>query len=263
MARANEYAVANATELLYGLSPGERFTWQFRQYHLMENLVRDGGLDKFLTWPTVLEALYTGYTPAAAKERAYLPKQYTYLAADFPYPPPPGRLSPEGASGTYLKQMFVAHLLEKHILPYGGWHGVDSVFEVGGGYGALAIVLRRLGMKGEHAVLDFRALHIIRNWYLENAGIFTENWQQVEPMEVDVLMAVHSMCEMSIDARMDVLNNVRAQYYAFSITKNWDGIDNASWFREWCKDEGLIYVDYFPNINGNHDLILASREALP
>lgn len=255
----NAEAVRRATELLKILPGGPRFTWDFRQVDLMKNLIRDKGLDHFLTWPIVKEALYAGYTHISEKERRYLGRLKD-LTPDFDTPTPPEPLSPEGASGTYLKQAALLASLEGDFLGVGGIQKLDSVYEVGGGYGAMAVTLSRVGFNKTHTVLDLPALHIIRDWYLEGAGVLADTADWPAEQEVDVLFAVHSLCEMNIPARMEILSNVRARHYVFSMTKNYDGIDNSKWFREWCQSEKLIYRDWWPWVSDNQDVIIAERK---
>lgn len=255
----NAEAVRRAEELLKTLPGGARFTWDFRQVDLMNNLVHDRGLDDFLTWPVVEEALYAGYTSISEKERRYLPTFLRRLAVDFPFPLSPGPLSPEGASGTYIKQTALLSALEPDFLGVRGIEKLLSVYEVGGGYGAMAVMLSRLGFEGTHTVLDLPALHVIREWYLEGANVLTDSADWPGSCEVDVLIAAHSLCEMDVELREEILSAVTAKYYIFSITKHFDGVNNARWFREWCQSQGLVYRDWWRWVSGNQDVIIAER----
>ena len=254
----NQIAVEKATELLKTLPEGERFTWAFRQRDLMSNVVREGGLDNFLNWPGVHEALYAGYTSKVAIERTAIPLELRWLSVDYEYPKSPGPLSPDGASGTYIKQVRLALLLRR--MSGEKWSDINSVYEVGGGYGEMAVVLSRVGFHGAHTVLDLPALHVRREWYLHKPGISTISVAEPKMQSVDVLLAVHSLCEIPVARRIEILNKIHARYYIFSITKHFAGVDNEYWFREWCQSEGLLYSDMFlPISNANQDIIIASR----
>jgi hypothetical protein len=253
-------AVRRAKALLEELPEGRRFTWAFRQRDLMSNLVRDGGLHYFLTWPIVSESLYAGYTYISEEERKHLPQELRELAVDFRTPPPPAPLSPEGASGTYIKQTALLAALAHGFLNPRGIENFSSVYEVGGGYGAMAVMLSRLGFRGTHTVLDLPALHVIRDWYLEGADVLVDTADWPGEQEVDVLFAVHSLCEMPVEDRLEILSNVRAEYYVFSITKSFDGIDNSKWFRYWCQDQELVYRDWWPWVSDSQDVIIAERK---
>jgi len=259
ISRDNIDVVGRATKILASLpKTAKRFTWKFRQIDLMKQAA-GGGIDNFLSWPIVSESLYAGYTPISEGERRLLPGRYCNLAIDHRSPPPPLPLSPEGASGTYIKQVLLAYALQRFILPPFGWPSIKTVYEVGGGYGAMAVVLRRMAFSGEHFVLDFPALHLIREWYLADLSIRTKSVTEVESTDVDVLIASHSLCEIDTGYRAEILGKVRAKHYVFSITRYFDGVDNSAWFRGWLMSEEIQFVDYFPGISGNQDIMVGSR----
>lgn len=255
----NAEAVRRATELLKTLPGGPRFTWAFRQRELMLNLVRDKGLDNFLTWKIVKESLYAEYTCISEKERIFLPAKFGEMAVDFPFPPSPGPLSPEGASGTYIKQAALLLALESGFLGVRGIERLSSVYEVGGGYGAMAVMLTRMGFDRTHTVLDLPALHIIRDWYLEGANVLVDTADWPAKCEVDLLIGIHSLDEMPTTIRNEILSSVIARYYIFSFTRTYDGVDNSRWFRDWCIDQKLIYRDWWPWVSPNQDVIIAER----
>lgn len=235
----NRRAVIAATKVNERIGDAPRFTWNFRQKDIVRKIIEEGGLDNFLNWPVSAEALYAGVTHKTIQEYGLLPQRYRHMAADPRFPPAPGRLTPEGASGTYIRQMFLAYMFEKHASR--SWWNVESVYEVGGGYGAMRVILRRLGFAGKYTVLDLPALHIVRNWYLYNAGILCD-WEEdiAADRDVDVMIASHSLCEMSIHRREEILSRVSARYYLISFSKYWDGIDNSGWFREWANRNDIV-----------------------
>jgi hypothetical protein len=224
----------------------------------MLNLVRDGGLDNFLTWPVVTQALHARYSHISKKERMHLPDKLRHLAVDLSFPPAPGPVSPEGASGTYIKQTILLFALEMDFLGVRGVERLSHVYEVGGGYGAMAVMLTRMGFAGTHTVLDLPALHIIRDWYLgDDILVDTADWPG--ECEVDLFIAIHSLDEMPVITREEILSSVIAKHYIFSFTKEYDGVDNSGWFRNWCIDQKLIFRDLWPWMLPNQDMIIAER----
>lgn len=242
--------VDRAIILLDELPRGERFTWNFRQRNLMVNLAEAGGLDHFLQWPVSIEALHAGYTDFAAAERDLIDPDLRPVAKDPLYGNPPGNRSPEKSSGTYIRQLVVALLIDQHLMSIAD---MEWVFEFGGGYGALAVVLGRLGFEGLHYVYDLPALHLIRDWYLDNMHVKTESITKLYNTvieDVDVFVSVCSMDEAPLETRTRVLDSARANNYLFWITRMWDGIDNYNWFRDWVIGNGLRYGEVeVPNKN--------------
>jgi hypothetical protein len=223
----------------------------------MKNTIRDGGLEKFLTWPITREFLYAAYNVIGESDRALLPKAYHHLTTDWPYPRPPGAKSPEGASSTYIKQALAAWLATSDMI--GSWANVNSVYEVGGGYGAMAVVLRAFGFSGSHTVLDLPALHLVREWYLSSPEIETVSVLEPEQTDSHVLIALHSLDELGPDTRLSILDVATAEFYVFGITKSFNGIDNSTWFREWCWSQDLFLGTELDFSAGNQEIILAWR----
>lgn len=256
----NELSLVDRAQILLDELPyGDRFTWNFRQRDLMVNLVRDGNLDHFLQWPVSIEGLHAGYTDFASAERDLIDPVLRSVAEDPPYGDPVGNRSPEKSSGTYIRQLVVALMIDEYLMPV---DHIEWLFEFGGGYGALAVILKRLGFDGLHYVYDLPALHLIREWYLDNMFVETESITSVVDTrltEVDVFVSVCSIDEAPPKTRTRVLGAVEANNYLFWMHRMWDGIDNYSWFRDWAISNGLKHGEVeVPN--KNQCCILAKRK---
>lgn len=239
--------VSKARELFPQIPDGERFSWNFRQKDLMRKFIKDGGARNFLQWPIVHETLYTGYTENAAKERELIPSFMLPVSKDPAIGNPTGLKSPEGASGTYIRQLLVALLVNSHLAPI---RSMDTLFEFGGGYGALAVVLKRLGFAGLHYVYDFPALHLLREWYLGEVGASTISLTSPQDMTVNVFVSVCALDEAPLETRSTVLESVKAKYYLIWMTRNYYGVDNYTWFMNWISSKSsLCYEIDIPNKN--------------
>lgn len=257
---ASSSLVDAAIALLDYIPPGDRFSWNFRQRDLLSNIIRDGGLENFLQWPVSAEALHAGYTDFAAAERGMIDESLRYLAKDPLAGNPPGARSPEKSSGTYIRQLLVALLIEQHLMPI---RDIEWLFEFGGGYGALAVVLDRLGFRGLHYVYDLPAVHYIRSWYLSNFYIITESIASLENTileDVDVFVSICSMDEVGESTRETVLDAVDCDNYLFWFHKHWDGVNNYDWFMNWIDSRDMSYAEIeIPN--ENQCCVLAKKHA--
>lgn len=237
----------------------QRFTWDFRRKDLMRKLIQDGGLNNFLQWPVSHEALFAGWTEYAAKEAESLYPYIRHLAKDPEIGRPPANLlSIERTSGTMIRQFLIAHTIDNEMCAL---NELGPVIEIGGGYGALAYAMRSMGFRNNYYVYDFPELHLIRNWYLHHFNISTESIVSgMGPIgvDLDILIAVHSLCEMPVDHRKQVLEAYPANWYVIYITKMFDGINNYLWFKQWFRQNGIRFYEKIP-VNTNQAIFIGLR----
>lgn len=168
-----------------GINPNpRRGTWPYRWQSLMEKIIEcNGDMTGFLHWPVVTDAFHSGYVQYSEHERSNIPDNLRALSTDpqFLSNAPGFPISPERASGTYVKQLFVAHKLGEAAGIYWSTNTMD-VIEIGGGYGAMRVIMDRLrrfspgeAIPYRHFVLDDPSTHLIRGWYLYNLDLYTVN----------------------------------------------------------------------------------------
>jgi len=211
-------------------STAKRFTWEYRRKRFRERIIRQAGdLSDFLTWPTATEAIFSG-------ETIHTPPEFTSLGSDrhrlAAIDPPVG--NPNGSpaidlmngmhSGTYVRQAAVCRLIERYtgIKPY-NW---GSLYEFGGGYGALAVVTSRLGFPAPHTICDFPELALLQDWYLGQLEIYGTVWA-TDPKDPTggthshnhLFVSVCALDEAPERTRRYVLDNVTADHYLIWYTK--------------------------------------------
>jgi len=254
--RDNDLLLKEAAYLLekLPLNPG-RFTWDFRRRLLMESLLKDGDLLHFLSWHISREALWAGYTEHSFSDLEAIPLLWAQLARDPLAGGPEGPFSPQGASGTSLRQARVVWELRNEL------ESAQSLFEVGGGYGMLAYALECHGYMGRHYIYDFPELHLIRKWWLQRLGVETTSLTEItEPYRADIFVSVHAMCEMPIKQREYILDRVSADTYLFFITNRWDGVDNNEWLINFSAKRHLDYKQIHPTHTNQSLLILKTND---
>ena len=251
---------AQANEILKDTPNGERFSWNYKQRKFAAHVIKDRGLDNFLQWSESRESIYSGWTKEAKEERLAIPETLRQLSQDPGTGNPPGPMSPEGASGTYIRQTYVAYQIMNNIAPI---EDIRSIIEFGGGYGALPVVLNRLGFPGEHLVYDLPIMHLIREWYLGKQGITDTvsviNTDYLPKSSSDLVISIHGINEAPEDIRVNFLKNVFGKHYFFFIHKIWNKENMIDWFGDWFLSEGIAPKTITPP-NRHQYILYGSRK---
>lgn len=252
------------------LYDAKRHTWDFRRRALRKEMFDHGGrLNDFYSWPTIHDAFLSGATiDNATLYYNYLSRTHQAVAVD----PPLGssgvdnvrRLS-SGATGTYIRQAYAAQLAEEALgsEPY-HW---NEVFEFGGGFGALAYVLARLGFQDRHMIYDFPECSLLQEWYhsrldLDNV-VYLNEPKELTPAtsSCTIFFSLCALDEAPVAIREHILSTVSAELYFIWYTKGdlsntvANG-DNTSWFSQHFSDVGAI-VEQHTVPNENQAILIA------
>lgn len=110
---------------------------------------------------------------------------------------------------------------------------LSTIFEIGAGYGAMALICRRLGFKGQYYIEDLPELKIVQGHYLHNTiGLDNIIWRV--PETCDLLIACHSLGEMAVSERGALLALVEADGYLFASSYEFEEVDNQGWFQQFA-----------------------------
>jgi hypothetical protein len=108
---------------------------------------------------------------------------------------------------------------------------MNSIYEFGCGYGAMALVARRAGFFGDYHVHDFPELLLLTVYYLGNLGVDNIHFEdRIQPLNVDLFIACFSLSEVRTGLRREVLEKVHADNYLFAFQGHWDGVHNYDYF---------------------------------
>ncbi len=243
-----------------------RHTWAFRRKALREEIRNhNADFDHMYHWPTIHDAFLTGATPETLKTYEMLNQQFKSVSAD----PPVGGIGdskllklPNGGSGTFARQALVCELLVEHTQQ--DPHEWEDVFEFGGGFGALAYLLRRVGFVDRHIIYDFPECLILQRWYLGTLGIsgieYINDIDSLTPAQEyhEIFISVCALEEAPLEKRLEILHNVDAAYYLIWYHKAYNSVDNHSWFKKYFLDEGIEITQYeSPDVN--QGIIIAER----
>lgn len=234
-------------------------SWRFWCWDLRQN-VKDKDPAKFLTWPGVVGTMFVGNAPYIEYELKKLPQKHFKILDD------PGIGSPD----FYPKQTERLHVTPPvltsitstgnlihqtyHISQWDGWlPELDTIVEVGGGYGAMALICHRLGFRGRYIIYDLPEFSLLQQYYLSNVGIEgVEFATQIDnPTECDLLIGLYSLSEMGLNERGAIMKACPAQSYLLAYGASWGGWDNMAWAMELMKRKSYNWrnwnVGHLPN----------------
>lgn len=118
---------------------------------------------------------------------------------------------------------------------------VDSITELGGGYGNLARIMRKRRYLGSYRIVDFEEIHNIQKYFLDR--VYPNNNVEFIPIdkcssdsENSLLFAAFSLNEFPLKDR-NLIEEVIPGYKHILVIYNrkFDGIDNISYFKEFSQ----------------------------
>ena len=158
--------------------------------------------------------------------------------------------------------------------------GSNFIFEFGGGYGSMCLLVHRLGFTGKYVIFDLAEFACLQSFYLKSMGLqfldpntFNPAGSGIvstssRPLLADILsrhresnrvfIATWSISETSIPFRQDILSLVREfDAYLIAYQQSFGEVDNVDFFsrlkHEW---EDIDWYDWdIPHIAGSRYLM--------
>lgn len=206
--------------------PGTSF-WDGRRGELRAMILSES-IDHFLRWPTVESTMFVGNAPYIATELKALPSAYIDAIFD------PGIGSPvlynNYTTGNLIHQAY-------HLSQWGmSVKNLRRIVEVGAGYGAMAMIINRLGFRGDYQIIDLPEFGLLQQYYLsQTVGDTGRLTWSGSPASCDLLIACHSLSEMPIAERDQILDDFPASSYLFVYHCEHEGVDNLTYFAEFAE----------------------------
>jgi hypothetical protein len=223
--------------------------WDKNRAAMREHLATDTLAD-FLNWSTIQKTMFVGdvgYVHDMLKEiladSFKLTNNGEYKISNILAETPTGNptLFQGWTSGSLIVQLYhLKQWLDRSSKAVGQ---LSSIIEVGAGYGAMALIIYRLGFKGRYTIFDLPEMAQIQQYYLSRtlpndlSHIFWLNTLPSSPLSCDLFIGCHSLSEMPVDERERLLAQVDADAYLFASSYEFEGVDNDVWFREFGKSE--------------------------
>lgn len=221
----------------------------------------------FLRWSTIQKTMFVGNAPYIENEwkdlmraRALLGEprmRWSGRKLDCPYFGRPVRSDLDRkTTGDFIRHAHTLNEFEqKSQVPI---EQFNTIFEFGGGYGALCYLVHKLGFMGEYMMFDLPEMLLIQEYYLSNTigGGINVLWDGTIPTkEIDLFVASSSISEVNMELREKIFTTIDARYYYISYLPRHGAWRNDVYFnklREKTQDEiewQSWYNPYKTNLN--------------
>ena len=125
---------------------------------------------------------------------------------------------------------------------------LQSIYEFGGGYGAMCLTAHRLGFTGTYYIYDLPEFALLQQWYLERHGAYANHITGNFEYQPDLFIACYSLSETDYAERTRILGKIRANSYLLLYSNKFAEYDNTGYF------QSIEYAD-MPNKRWRHEHI--------
>lgn len=214
------------------------------------HVASDEPMEEFLTWPEIASTMFVGNAPYTGLELEALQRSPNWMRYEVALaedalgnPPMYNRLT----SGNLIHQCY--HLMQWEAQTGLRVNDLESIVEIGAGYGALCKIIRRLGFVGEYMIFDLPELGLLQRWYLGEMGI-AATWADDAPealLTPDLLVALWSLSEMTSETQARYMDRLSPNHYLLAAhDAPWEGEDNAALFRGLAHFLKFQAIDHLP-----------------
>lgn len=217
--------------------PSRPNTWGSYRRSIRDHAKNDE-IAEFLRWGTIQATMFVGNEPFVHQEYAALRlhdiRRWDIAIREDLFGKPDRLPWMIYTSGNMVHQAY--HLMQWERVTGVEVGSLNRIVEFGGGYGAMAWIVNRLGFKGEYVIYDIPEMSILQRYYLSNVGIpvtlhVTDGVEFPTPPEADLLISCHALGEAPDDLRKAFLEHPFKSYLIASQAA-WDGNDLNSYFDE-------------------------------
>ncbi len=230
--------------------------WEFWAWDLRQN-VADKDPAEFLTWQGLVSTMFVGNAPYIDYEYEVLPLSIQNEIDD-PQVGKPELFTRPGVetSGNLIHQAYHLWQWERinNRIDTTTLSALETIIEIGGGYGAMALICHRLGFRGRYIIYDLPEFSLLQQYYLSNVGVPNVEFKtQIDKQmdEADLLIGLFSLNEMPLHARETIIDLCPTQSYLIAYGASWGGIDNMAWALDLMKRKGYNWrnwnISHLPN----------------
>lgn len=204
--------------------------WANYQKSLQWHINHDN-LSRFLEWSTVQATMFVGNAPYIKDELAQVPINHYRVIAN----PRIGTSDNAHLCTNLIHQYF--HLKQWLNRTRQLLSEMSTIIEFGAGYGAMALIIYRLGFRGIYYIVDLPEPAFLQQSYLNKA--LPEKWGSIywlttlpsSKLSGDLFIASHSLGEVPLPERERLLSQVEAKEYLFASSYEFEEVDNQGWFQ--------------------------------
>lgn len=189
--------------------------WGRQQAALLDHL-RNENPDRFMTWPEIFGTMFVADAP-------YIPLELTALQESVEWPQWKEAIQESDLGGALRLPLFTytsGNLVHQayHLKCWQDATGrrvssLKTIVEIGGGYGAMCVIARRMGFTGRYVIIDLPVMSLLQRFYLSQLGYVTEWASTGSGLTCDLLIGLWSLSEMNEEDRAAALNNLKTAGY--------------------------------------------------
>lgn len=259
-------AAVNALPLLE--ATGDSADWADRRIAIRGHLLNADAvdIDRFITWPPIQATMFVGHAPYINKEVEALKRddwdRWAIAISDYgDFGATPMSVGEVITTGNAIHQAY--HLMRWERASGCAVTDMDSIVEIGGGYGTMARIARQAGFSGRYTIYDLPEISMLQDIYFRGTGITDiETRHGFIDDECDLLIGLWSLSEMDPEIRAGVIGSISARAYALAYQKTWMGNDNLGWFRTLAKinKRAVLWKEFqIDHLPGNYYMFGAPR----
>lgn len=196
------------------------YFWTVQRRALREHLARDP-IENFLTWPPVTFTMFVGEHPQVRHNEWQALIQSNHGRWETAIPNEWG-----GQPNTHLIHQ-AYHLWNWERETGLKVESLSRIVEIGGGYGALARICRRLGFAGEYIIYDVPETAVLQDFYRRQFEFeITQKLESDLPDSGNLVIGLWSLSEMLPPVQSRYLEGVTAPHYLIGFS---EGIEADFW----------------------------------
>lgn len=212
--------------------------WQGLQANIHQRLLHEDVRD-FLGWSSIVATMFVGEAPYITLERTAL------LGANW------GNVLElqewDGQPSTNLLHQ-AYHLLRWEQVTGERVSDLDSILEIGAGYGAMARVARARGFAGRYTIVDLPEMVKIQQFYLAQYGVEAEWKRAGERVEAELLISLWSLSELPLHERSRLIESaeIGLSHVLLAYQDMWgDELSNELYFPQQFTGQH-VDIDHLP-----------------
>lgn len=135
-------------------------------------------------------------------------------------------------TGNTIHHRYHLHMFEKFTQTK--ISSLNSIVELGGGYGNMARLCHKLGFMGKYNIIDLPEFQVLQKYYLTHHAC-NVNWDVDLTQEFDLFIATWSLSEIPMEDRFPY-EQLKCRYFLMAFGPEYAGINNNQYFVKLCNN---------------------------
>lgn len=216
-------------------------SWDTRALALKKHMQTDSW-ETFLQWATIQATMWVGDAWYIDEEYAFLPPRWRAV------------LEIEGFGAKNLPRYKTSGNLIHQAYHLALWEeatgqrvdALESIVEIGGGYGAAARLAFARGFTGRYYAYDLSPMLELQKYYVHNPRLIPCRNPADLPLFPDALFSFYAFSELPLRLRASLLAHMTPKFWAFTYQNTYDGLDNQVYFTQLILDHPFLQWQTLP-----------------